>query len=86
MAMRDLFQAVYELKKREVELAKQNIEQHQLKYGSSFFLDSISASSSKVRIQFIIIIYFFFFMDWTKLVYFRSATFVLFLFFHITLM
>ncbi|XP_065205031.1 uncharacterized protein Dab isoform X2 [Planococcus citri] len=47
MAMRDLFQAVYELKKREVEMAKQNIEQHQLKYGSSFFLDSISASSSK---------------------------------------
>lgn len=47
--MRDLFQAVYELKKREVEMAKQNIEQHQLKYGSSFFLDSISASSSKVH-------------------------------------
>lgn len=52
MAMRDLFQAVYELKKREVEMAKQNIEQHQLKYGSSFFLDSISASSSKVWMLF----------------------------------
>lgn len=44
MAMRDLFQAVYELKKREVETAKQNIEQHQLKYGSSFFLDSTPSS------------------------------------------
>lgn len=85
MAMRDLFQAVYELKKREVELAKQNIEQHQLKYGSSFFLDSISASSSKVRIK-LKFVFLFSFINWTKLVYSRLATLVLFLFFQITLL
>lgn len=43
--MRDLFQAVFELKKREVEVARQNIEQHHAKYGSSLFLDSVPAAS-----------------------------------------
>lgn len=47
--MRDLFQAVFDLKKREVEIAKQNIEQHQLRYGSAMYLDTIPASS-KVRV------------------------------------
>lgn len=31
--MRDLFQVVFELKKKEIEMAKQHIEQHQIKYG-----------------------------------------------------
>jgi hypothetical protein len=35
IAMRDLFQVVFELKKKEIEMAKQHIEQHQMKLGSN---------------------------------------------------
>lgn len=38
--MRDLFQVVFELKKKEIEMAKHHIEQHQIKYGSSSYGDS----------------------------------------------
>lgn len=34
--MRDLFQVVFELKKKEIEMAKQHIEQHQMKFSSPF--------------------------------------------------
>lgn len=44
--MRDLFQVVFELKKKEIEMAKQHIEQHQIKYGMGIYGDS---PSSKVR-------------------------------------
>jgi disabled family protein 2 len=44
--MRDLFQVVFELKKKEIEMAKQHIEQHQIKLGGSLFLES--GSNSKV--------------------------------------
>ncbi|XP_069681998.1 protein disabled isoform X2 [Periplaneta americana] len=46
IAMRDLFQVVFELKKKEIEMAKQHIEQHQIKLGGSLFMDS-SGSNSK---------------------------------------
>jgi len=46
IAMRDLFQVVFELKKKEIEMAKQHIEQHQMKVGGSLFLES--GSNSKV--------------------------------------
>lgn len=44
--MRDLFQVVFELKKKEIEMAKQHIEQHQIKLGGTLFLES--GSNSKV--------------------------------------
>jgi disabled family protein 2 len=44
--MRDLFQVVFELKKKEIEMAKQHIEQHQIKLGGNLFLES--GSDSKV--------------------------------------
>jgi disabled family protein 2 len=44
--MRDLFQVVFELKKKEIEMAKQHLEQHQIKLGGSLFLES--GSNSKV--------------------------------------
>ena len=46
--MRDLFQVVFELKKKEIEMAKQHIEQHQIKLGGSLFLES--GSNSKVNL------------------------------------
>ena len=46
--MRDLFQVVFELKKKEIEMAKQHIEQHQIKLGGSLFLES--GSNSKVSL------------------------------------
>lgn len=48
IAMRDLFQVVFELKKKEIEMAKQHIEQHQIKLGGSLFLES--GSNSKVSL------------------------------------
>lgn len=46
IAMRDLFQVVFELKKKEIEMAKHHIEQHQIKYGStSSYNDSVHTSS-----------------------------------------
>lgn len=48
--MRDLFQVVFELKKKEIEMAKQqleqHIEQHQIKLLGSLFMES--GSNSKV--------------------------------------
>ncbi|XP_068083912.1 protein disabled [Anabrus simplex] len=46
IAMRDLFQVVFELKKKEIELAKQHIEQHQIKLGGGLFVDSGSSSKN----------------------------------------
>jgi hypothetical protein len=46
--MRDLFQVVFELKKKEIEMAKQHIEQHQIKLGGAVFLES--GSNSKVSL------------------------------------
>jgi hypothetical protein len=48
IAMRDLFQVVFELKKKEIEMAKQHIEQQQIKLGGSLFLES--GSNSKVSL------------------------------------
>lgn len=48
IAMRDLFQVVFELKKKEIEMAKQHIEQHQIKLGGSLFLES--GPNSKVSL------------------------------------
>jgi hypothetical protein len=48
IAMRDLFQVVFELKKKEIEMAKQHIEQHQIKLGGTLFLES--GSNSKVSL------------------------------------
>lgn len=42
--MRDLFQVVFELKKKEIELAKQHIEQHQIKVSSGLFGDGGTVS------------------------------------------
>nr|CAD7428265.1 unnamed protein product [Timema monikensis] len=47
IAMRDLFQVVFELKKKEIEMAKQHIEQHQLKIGAGLFMESGSGSKSE---------------------------------------
>lgn len=44
--MRDLFQVVFELKKKEIEMAKQHIEQHQIKYGMGIYSD---LPASKVK-------------------------------------
>lgn len=44
--MRDLFQVVFELKKKEIEMAKQHIEQQQIKFGGG---KSETSSTSKVR-------------------------------------
>nr|XP_018907562.1 PREDICTED: protein disabled isoform X1 [Bemisia tabaci] len=46
ITMRDLFQVVFELKKKEVEMAKQHLEQHQIKLVSYPLLDSSSGSKS----------------------------------------
>lgn len=42
--MRDLFQVVFELKKKEIEMAKHHIEQHQIKYGGTSYTDSLHSS------------------------------------------
>lgn len=42
--MRDLFQVVFELKKKEIEMAKHHSEQHHVKYGSTGCMDSIHFS------------------------------------------
>ncbi|XP_073994552.1 DAB adaptor protein isoform X2 [Rhodnius prolixus] len=47
ITMRDLFQVVFELKKKEIEMAKQHIEQHQVKYSSPLFSESASKMSSE---------------------------------------
>lgn len=59
ISMRDLFQVVFELKKKEIEMAKQHIEQHQIKYGMGIYSDlptsksatesSTSSTASKLR-------------------------------------
>lgn len=45
--MRDLFQVVFELKKKEIEMTKRHIELHQNQYGGSVGLDQ----SAKVRLS-----------------------------------
>uniref|UniRef100_A0A0A9YQ91 Protein disabled n=1 Tax=Lygus hesperus TaxID=30085 RepID=A0A0A9YQ91_LYGHE len=45
ITMRDLFQVVFELKKKEIEMAKQHIEQHQIKYSSPLFPETASKTS-----------------------------------------
>ncbi|KAK9497221.1 hypothetical protein O3M35_004579 [Rhynocoris fuscipes] len=52
ITMRDLFQVVFELKKKEIEMAKQHIEQHQIKYNSPLFSESSNkASAEPVKIR-----------------------------------
>lgn len=46
--MRDLFQVVFELKKKEIEMAKHHIEQRQIKYGTTGNAESIPIHSLKV--------------------------------------
>ncbi|XP_049864591.1 protein disabled isoform X2 [Schistocerca gregaria] len=46
IAMRDLFQVVFELKKKEIELAKQHIEQHQIKLGGGLFSEGSSGTKN----------------------------------------
>lgn len=45
--MRDLFQVVFELKKKEIELAKQHIEQNAIKCRSGIFVEP--APDTKVK-------------------------------------
>lgn len=42
--MRDLFQVVFELKKKEIELAKQHIEQQQMKFSVGKSLENLTYS------------------------------------------
>ncbi|XP_065341560.1 protein disabled-like isoform X4 [Cloeon dipterum] len=44
VAMRDLFQVVFELKKKEIELAKQHIEQQQMKFSVGKSLENLTYS------------------------------------------
>uniref|UniRef100_A0A1B6CRJ7 PID domain-containing protein n=2 Tax=Clastoptera arizonana TaxID=38151 RepID=A0A1B6CRJ7_9HEMI len=46
ISMRDLFQVVFELKKKEIEMAKQHIEQHQIKYGMGIYTSDVSCSKA----------------------------------------
>ncbi|XP_065341567.1 protein disabled-like isoform X5 [Cloeon dipterum] len=46
VAMRDLFQVVFELKKKEIELAKQHIEQQQMKFSVGKSLENLTYSKS----------------------------------------
>ncbi|KAK6624913.1 hypothetical protein RUM44_011777 [Polyplax serrata] len=41
ISMRDLFQVVFELKKKEIEMAKHHSDQHHAKYGSTGYMDSV---------------------------------------------
>jgi hypothetical protein len=47
--MRDLFQVVFELKKKEIELAKQHIEQQQMKFSVGKSLENLTYSKVSVR-------------------------------------
>ncbi|XP_059473318.1 protein disabled isoform X2 [Neocloeon triangulifer] len=46
VAMRDLFQVVFELKKKEIELAKQHIEQQQMKFSVGKSLENLTYTKS----------------------------------------
>lgn len=49
--MRDLFQVVFELKKKEIEMAKHNLEQHQIKYGMGIYGDSPSSKVNFIEVK-----------------------------------
>lgn len=54
ITMRDLFQVVFELKKKEIEMAKQHIEQHQIKYSSPLFPDTTKVRTSYCTVSFVV--------------------------------
>lgn len=54
ISMRDLFQVVFELKKKEIEMAKHHSEQHNSKFGSTSYVESLQFTKVN-QVSFIII-------------------------------